>query len=229
MHNTNARLDEYLHLAVTKPDLFASPPGSVRILLNPADIREVEKAIGQDLVARGQRPDGAQVGIVFNDPWFYVLRDAVEFPDGARRTHARVINRTGNGAAALPMLGNHLVLLRHFRHAVRRWSLEIPRGAIEPGDSAEDTARTEIKEEIGGRVLGLTPLAFVHGTTNLYSSGAHLFFAKLESVGEPQLGEGIAAIEQYTVPEFEDLLLQGKIVDSFTVAAYTHAKLRGLL
>jgi ADP-ribose pyrophosphatase len=56
-----------------------------------------------------------------------------------------------------------------------------------------------------------------------------LFFAKLESVGEPQLGEGIAAIEQLSVAEFEARLLAGEITDSFTVAAYAHAKLRGLI
>jgi hypothetical protein len=69
----------------------------------------------------------------------------------------------------------------------------------------------------------------MHGTTNLYSSGAHLYFAELDAIGEPQIGEGIAAIEQFTVREFEERLLSGEIVDSFTVAAYTHARLRGLV
>ena len=72
-------------------------------------------------------------------------------------------------------------------------------------------------------------LGFLLGSANLYSNGAHLFFAELDAIGEPQLGEGIAAIEQFTVREFEERLLGGEILDSFTVAAYTHARLRGLL
>jgi len=228
-HGRSSRLDEYLRLASEQPALFATPRGGVRILLAPAEIAEVEGAVARDLESRGERPEGAEVGVVFRDPWFYVLRDAVEFPDCARRTHARVINRTGNGAAALPILDGRIVLLRHFRHAIRRWSLEIPRGAIELGQSAESTARREIEEEAGGLVRSLTPLSFIHGTTNLYSSGAHLFIAELDEIGEPQLGEGIAAIEQFTVREFEQLLLGGEILDSFTVAAYTHARLRGLV
>jgi ADP-ribose pyrophosphatase len=78
---------------------------------------------------------------------------------------------------------------------------KIPRGAIEPDQSPEQTARGEIEEEIGGRVRSLAGLGFLHGTTNLYASGAHLFFAEIESVGAPQIGEGITAVEGSTYSE----------------------------
>jgi ADP-ribose pyrophosphatase len=227
--NDAARIQRYLEFARANPELFVTPSGGARILLDPTQIVEVEGTMRRKLEARGLPPEGADVGVVLRDPWFYVLRDAVEFPDGSRRTHARAINRVGNGAAALPVLGGRIVLARHFRHAVRRWMLEIPRGGIEPGRSPEDTARAELGEEIGGVARRVVPLGFLHGTSNLYASGAHLFFAELESVGAPQIGEGIAAIEQLSVPEFEARLLAGEITDSFTVAAFTHARLRGLL
>ena len=225
----SARLTTYLEFAVSHPELFSTPPGGVRILLDAAEIEEVESDVAKDLEQKGLPPEGAQVGIVFRDPWFYVLRDAVEFPDGARRTHARSINRVGDGAAALPVLHGRLVLARHFRHAVRRWMLEIPRGGIEPGQSPEDTAQAEVLEEIGGRAQRMERLGFLFGSANLYGSGTHLFLARLDAIGEPQIGEGIAAIEQFTVREFEERLLGGEILDSFTVAAYTHARLRGLV
>jgi ADP-ribose pyrophosphatase len=224
-----ARIDAYRELAASRPELFETAPGGVRILLDPGEIAQVEDAVGRDLEARGVSAQGAAVGIALSDPWFFVLRDAVEFPDGSRRTHARAVNRLGHGVAALPLLDGRIVLARHFRHAARRWLLEIPRGAIEPGQSAEDTARAEIEEEIGGRVRALTPLGFLYGTSNLSANGAHLYLAQLDSAGAPQLSEGIAAVETFTVAEFEELLLRGEILDSFTVAAYTHARLRGLL
>jgi ADP-ribose pyrophosphatase len=227
--NDAARIEAYLEFARSKPELFATPAGGVRILLDPGEIAEVERAVRRHLEASGLPPEGADVGVVLRDPWFHVLRDAVEFPDGSRRTHARAINRVGNGAAALPVLGGRIVLARHFRHAVRRWMLEIPRGGIEPGRSPEETARAELREEIGGVARRIVPLGFLHGTSNLYASGAHLFFAELKSVGAPQTDEGIAAIEQFSVPEFEARLIAGEITDSFTVAAYAHAKLRGLI
>jgi len=227
--NRRDRLKAYLELAAARPDLFETPPGGVRILLDPAEIAEVEDAIAAQLVARGLPAADAEVGVVLSDPWLFVLRDAVEFPDGGRRTHARAVNRLGHGVAALPMLAGRIVLARHFRHAVRRWLLEIPRGAVEPGQTPEGTAHAEIEEEIGGRVRRLERLGFLFGTTNHHANGAHLFLAELESIGAPQVGEGIGAVETLSVAEFEELLLRGEILDSFTVAAYTHARLRGLL
>jgi ADP-ribose pyrophosphatase len=223
------RLKDYLEFAASRPELFDTPPGGVRILLDPADIQSVEASVATGLVARGLSAQDAAVGLLFNDPWFYVVRDAVEFPDLSRRTHARIIDYMDHGVAALPVLEGKIVLVRHFRHATRRWMLEVPRGGVEPGQSPDAVVRAELEEEIGGLVSSVTRMGFLHGTTSLHANGAHLYFAELASVGEPQIGEGIASIEQRTVAEFEDMLIQGEILDSFTVAAYTHARLRGLL
>ncbi len=223
------RILRYLEFAQANPALFETPPGAVRILLEPAEIEQVERVIGRNLAAQGLDPRWAEVGVVFQDPWFFVLRDAVEFPDGSRRTHARSINRIGDGAAALPVLDGRIALLRHFRHATRRWMREIPRGGIEPGQTPEQTVVQELREEIGAVATRVERLGFLYGSANLYASGAHLFFAEIASVGEPQLGEGIDSIDLVTPAEFERLLLEGEILDSFTVAAFTHARLRGLV
>jgi ADP-ribose pyrophosphatase len=223
------RLKTYFELVEARPELFENPQGGIRILLDPAEIEAVEHAIAHDLESRGLPSEGANVGVVLNDPWFYVIRDAVEFSDGSRRTHARVINRYSHGSAVLPVIRGKIVLVRHFRHPLRRAILEIPRGGIEPGCSPEDTAYAEVQEEIGGIVRRIEALGFVYGMSHLSSSGAHLFFAELESVGAPQIGEGIASIEQFTVAEFENLMRRGDILDSITVSAYAHARLRRLI
>lgn len=227
------RLARYLDFARARPELFDNAGAAVRVLLDPADIAAVERAMLDRLLAMGQAPEDAArqatVGIVFEDPWIFVLRDAVEFPDGSRRTHTRTLNRLGDGAAVLPLLDGRIVLTRQFRHAVRDYVLEIPRGGIERGQTPEAAARAELREEIGGVAGELVALGFLHGSTNLYYNGAHLFFARLASVGQPQLHEAIVGIERIAAAEFERLLLEGKIVDSFTVAAFAQARLRKLL
>jgi ADP-ribose pyrophosphatase len=201
----------------------------VKILLDRDDIERVEDEIAAQLKRRGLPERGAEIGIVAEDPWVYLIRDAVEFPDGSRRAHARIINRGADGSAVLPLFDEKIVLTRQFRHAIRRWSLEIPRGAIESGQSPEDAARAEVREEIGGEIDTLQPLGFMHGSTNIYANGAHLFFATLTRVGQPQLEEAITSIEQVSIVEFEKLITSGEIVDSFTLGAFTHARLRGFL
>ena len=223
------RLKTYFELMEARPELFVNSPGGVRILFDPEEIAAVERAITRHLEAHGLPLEGAQVGVVLRDPWFYVIRDAVEFSDGSRRTHARLANRNNNGSAILPVIEKRIVLVRHFRHALRRAILEIPRGGIEPGHTPEQTAHKELREEIGGVVNRIEQLGFVYGSSHLLGSGAHLFYAELESVGAPQIGEGIESIEQFTIKEFEDLMRGGNILDSITVAAYSHAKLRRLI
>lgn len=225
-----ARLDEYLEFARLRPELFgpASDAG-IRILLERPDIERVEDDMIRVVHAQGLPESAAHVGLICHDPYLLILRDAVEFPDGARRTYTRVLNRFGQGAAVFPLLDGRVVLTRQFRHAIRRWSLEIPRGAIEPGHTAESTAYTEVREEIGGDIAELVPIGFSHGSTHLHGNGAYLFFARLRGVGAPQLGEAITGIEQVTVAEFERLLRDGEIVDSVTLAAFAHARLRGLI
>jgi ADP-ribose pyrophosphatase len=222
-------LSDYLDLARARPELFSTPGPGVRVLLDPEDIAAVE---GQSIEAyrhRGESPEAALVGLLVKDPWVYVLRDAVEFPDGHRATYTRVINRYDNGAAALPLYRGKIVLIRHFRHPLRKSILEIPRGAIEAGDTPAEAVKRELLEEIGAHAVRVEPLGFLFGSTSLYGSGSHLFFAEIENLGVPQLAEGVQAIEEYTVDEFEGLLLRGDIVDSFTVAAFSHSRLRKFL
>ncbi len=228
-----ARLDRYLAFARARPALFDNAGAAVRILLDPAEIRAVEADMYRRQIARGFSPAEAEarsfVGFVVDDPWLYMLRDAVEFPDASRRTHTRVLNNVGDGAAVLPVFGGRIVLTRQYRHAVRRFVLEAPRGALEPGKTPEDIAHMELMEEIGATATSLVHLGHLLGSANLYANGAGLYFAELASVGDPQLHEAIVEVVQLTVPEFEKKLLAGEILDSFTVAAFTQARLRGLL
>lgn len=223
------RIAEYLDFARQRPDLFGPSGAAVKILLDPADIRRVETEAAARLRRRDLPESGAEIGIVSYDPYMWFIRDAVEFPDGDRRPHTRAVNRVGNGAATLPVYDGRIVLTRQFRHAIRKWSLEIPRGAMEPGETPEQAAAAEVEEEVGGEIREMIELGFIHGSTNLYANGAHTFFAHLDGVGAPQISEAITSVEQVTIVEFERLVMASEITDSFTIAAFGHARLRGLI
>jgi ADP-ribose pyrophosphatase len=227
--SAEARLADYLEFARRRPELFGPADAAVKILLDPAEILEVEAKAAAKLRQHGLPESGAEIGIVSHDPYMWFLRDAVEFPDGDRRPHTRAVNRIGNGAAALPVLEDRIVLTKQFRHAIRRWSLEIPRGAIELGETPEQAAAAEVREEVGGEIRELVPLGFIHGSTNLYANGAHTFFARLSRVGAPQISEAITSVERVTVAEFEHMVLASEITDSFTIGTFAHARLRGLV
>ena len=223
------RIEYYLEFARKHPKHFANNTGSVRIVFDLQKIYAAEKASRIRNQALGLPPEGSQVGIISEDPWVTVIRDAVEFSDGDIRLHTRTMNRNNEGVAILPFFENQIILIRHFRHALRKSILEIPRGAIDENTTIEQTARNELLEEIGGLASELIPLGFIYGTTNLFANGSYLFFTKLEALGSPQLDEGVEAIERYSVKEFESLLLAGEIQETHTISAFCQARLRGLL
>jgi len=64
------------------------------------------------------------------------------------------------GAGALPWFADGTVaLVRQWRYAIRRYSLEIAAGRIEPGQTPEQTAARELEEELGYRARTLQKLS----------------------------------------------------------------------
>jgi ADP-ribose pyrophosphatase len=129
----------------------------------------------------------------------------------------------------LPEMNGKLLLMHQFRHATRSWHWEIPRGFGEPGVEAEDQARAEIEEEIGGEIAELTNLGLYFNNTGLEGNPIYLFLAKMALVGEPKLKFGVDKFIWVSIAELEKMIADGEITDGFTIAAYTKAKLKGLI
>jgi 8-oxo-dGTP pyrophosphatase MutT (NUDIX family) len=53
------------------------------------------------------------------------------------------------GVTILPLWNNRIVLLKTFRHPIRRTILEAPRGFIDADETAEEAALRELQEETG--------------------------------------------------------------------------------
>jgi ADP-ribose pyrophosphatase len=227
---TGADKDRYHALAAERPALFATPQGGIRILLDPQEMRAAEAAQAARLLADARDPAGACVGVTHDDSYFTMLRDAVEFPGGRLGTYNRIIPDHGDpaGVAILGRAGGEFVLVRHFRHPMRDWSVEIPRGAIEPGQTPEQAIAAELAEELGARAIRSVYLSTVCGSNSVIGRSVRLYFADLATVGAPARGEGIAAIERFTPDALARALADGKIVDAFTHAAYLGAVLKGL-
>lgn len=220
----------YRRLVETRPELFRHPAGGIEILLDEADIRAASRTIARRNRARGLPAASASVGVLLEDAYIMALRDAVRFPDGSLGTHNRVIYANGSkGVGVLPLHRGEIVMLRVFRHAVGRFLLEIPRGSAEPGDGLEETVLREVAEETGGKVSRAVHLGHAFCDTSLSNGGLDYFLAELDSVGQPQLSEGILDIVRIAPARFAEMVTQGEIVDGHAVNAFCRARLRGLV
>ena len=225
-------LAEYLAFAKAHPGRFVNPPeGGITILLGEDEIREVEAYMAQKLEAKGLPAEWAQVGIAYQDQYGMILRDAVRFPGGALGTYIRFIGNVdgGPGVIVLPLYQRQVLLVRRFHHATRTWHLEIPIGLGMKGMSGEENARRILVEEIGATVSRLLPIGELEEGPGLTESPAELFYADIESYGEVNTHEGITEVLQVAVPEFERMMRESEITDSFTIIAYLLARLQSLL
>jgi ADP-ribose pyrophosphatase len=223
--------DRYSALLRARPALAENPKGGIMLVSDRAEVARIE-AIMADRFAQGGVPrDWSRTGIMYEDPYLLLLREAVVFPDGNPGLYHRVIarNEEPTGVAILPRYRGQVVLIRHFRHPSRRWHVEIPRGAVGEGEDPASVAKLEISEEIGGTISSLVPLGLLHGATALMRHSVVLAYAELDAIGTPALGEGIAEILLVTPVQLESMISGGTVTDAFTVGATFHARLRGLL
>jgi len=225
-------MERYGQLRAEHGELFVPRGGdAIRLLLDPPEVAEAERAAAERLSRKGLPAEWGQVGAVFEDQYLHILRDAVEFPNGAKGTYIRILSKPlgAAGAAVMPILDGRVVMLRHFRHATRAWHYEIPRGFAEPGANGETTARREIQEEIQGVIEELLPLGAMHTNTGLSAERVELFLAKLKTMGSLETDIGITACELWPLDQFDTHLKAGDVTDAFSLCAWTLARAKGYL
>lgn len=224
----------YSSLVKSHPGLFDNKNALIKIINDDNEISSWQEQRRIDLRKRGVSPAWADIGLILDDPSLLVLRDLVEFPGGYRNGYIRIYNRAyleggAAGVVVLPEKDGRLLLFQHYRHATRMRHWEIPRGFGKSGVDAKTHAITEVKEEINGDVAEIFELGVVYNNTGLEGNPINLFLARMASVGEMQLEEGIEKPIWVSVPELEKMIADGEITDGFTIAAYTKAKLKGLI
>jgi 8-oxo-dGTP pyrophosphatase MutT (NUDIX family) len=105
----------------------------------------------------------------YEGPMSTVRVDEVQMPGGSVAT--REVAHRPDAVAVVPMTADgEVVLVRQYRHPVRRYELEIPAGLLDvEGESEEETAQRELAEEIrmtAGRLERLTRFWNSAGWTN---------------------------------------------------------------
>lgn len=77
----------------------------------------------------------------------------------------------------IPKAGDRFLLVRQFRHGCRRLTTEFPGGVIDRGESPEEAARRELREETGCEAGRLKLLGEVSPNPALFRSRFYCFLA----------------------------------------------------
>ena len=74
----------------------------------------------------------------------------LEFSNGVQRTYERLASR-GHGAVMMVPINEHgeVLLIREYGVGIEDYTLTLPKGAVDMGETIEQAANRELKEEIG--------------------------------------------------------------------------------
>ncbi len=184
-------------------------------------IRSIEKIVKNEYLVNNFDPDWAEVGIHYEDPYMYVLRDAIVFQKKHAKIHHRVCWKNGrvSGVVMLTRFKEKIVFVKHFRHAIQKYSLELPRGGIEKDLSISDLIYQEIKDEVGGEISKISELPEIHLCNSLLNTFIAVYEIELKSFNKPEKKEGISEILLLNYSEIKKYITSGIINDAITICA----------
>ena len=146
--------------------------------------------------------------------------DVVKIPNGNIVTWDFIWNK---GAAAIVPVreDGKLIMVRQYRNAIERETIEIPAGGLNyPEEPTIDAAARELKEETGFTAENLEFLISIKTTVAFCNENIDIYVARNLKCGEQNLDEDeFINVEAYSVEELCDMIYAGKIEDSKTVSA----------
>ena len=150
-----------------------------------------------------------------------ILDIYTDTPDGKLEEWDFISHRKG-AAAVVPVRGDGKILMvRQYRNAIDRMTLEIPAGSRD--SVTEDTkvcAARELEEETGYRSDDLTRLLSLKTTVAFCDEFIDVYLARNLKPGHQHLDEGeFLDVEAHDIDELCQMIYDGKLQDAKTVSA----------
>lgn len=164
------------------------------------------KRLSRDLVYHGAIID------------FY--KDTVLVPNG-NIVQWDFIGHQGAAAVVPVQADGRILMVRQYRNALDRETLEIPAGGLSGADEpTREAAARELEEETGYRAKELSLLITIRTTVAFCNEKIDIYLAKDLEPGRQHLDEDeFIHVEAYGIEELAQMIYEGKIEDSKTISA----------
>jgi len=151
--------------------------------------------------------------------------DHLELPDGKKVVYDLIDHK--GAAAVVPVLDDgRLIMVRQYRNALDRETIEIPAGGLNYREEPTlDAARRELSEETGYISDNLELLISIKTTVAFCNERIDIYVAKNLKPGEQHLDEDeFVEYEAFTVDELIEKIYSCEIQDSKTICAVLEYK-----
>ncbi len=149
-----------------------------------------------------------------------IYSDVIETPDG-HRANWDFIDHKG-AAAVVPVLDDgRIIMVKQYRNALDRETIEIPAGGLNGWDEPTiKAAARELEEETGYKSDNLTKLISVVTAVAFCNEVIDVYVAdNLVKTSQHLDEDEFIDVESYGLKELKEMIFAGKIQDSKTISA----------
>lgn len=146
------------------------------------------------------------------------------------KDHDYFIIDTRNWVNVIPLdVDGRLVVVRQFRHGTSRFTIEIPGGVVDPGESVVEAAARELREESGYEAEALRFLGTISPNPAIFTNTCGTVLAtRCRRVGAPQPDPGedfeVLALDREGL---KTAIRRGEVDHALVLAAFAWLELDG--
>ncbi|TCP91229.1 ADP-ribose diphosphatase [Cricetibacter osteomyelitidis] len=125
-----------------------------------------------------KKPEILSISLTAKSRIFEIQSVVLKFSNGTYRTYERFKPATRAAVMILPIENNELIMVREYAMGTEQYELGFPKGLMEIGETPEQSADRELKEEIGLGANYFERLRTVNSNLTFMNSPMHILIAK---------------------------------------------------
>jgi len=168
-----------------------------------------------------QKPEILASHLVAQSRLFRVESLELRFSNGEERTYERLIPGGHGAVMMVPITAQgEVILIREFGAGAEDYTLTLPKGAVDMGETPEEAANRELKEEIGYGARALTFLKRISLSPSYIKSGIDVWLAQ-DLYPESLEGDEPEPLEivRWPLDKLDELVHRADVTEGRAIAA----------
>lgn len=151
--------------------------------------------------------------VVWSCPWYQVRQDEIIMPDGSDGVY-HVVEKADAVWIVPVTAGGRIAMVRQYRYTIDEWCWEVPAGSLKPGQTTEEAAREELREEVGGVAGELEYIGRFYLANGICNELGHIYLGTGVTLGTPQHEAAeVMEVHQFSIAEALRMARAGEITD----------------
>ena len=154
---------------------------------------------------------------IFKGKLLDVRKDTISLPNNKEASREWI--KHPGAACCIPILQNKkIIMVKQYRYAIKRISIELPAGKIDKGEAPENCAIRELEEETGYRTQKLTFLTTMYPAIGFSNEKMWIYLAQdlVKTNSKPDIDEFVEVISVNKKTAM-NMIKDGSINDSKTI------------